>query len=427
MNNEKFNTNKEYENTLFEEFNVTNNIEPKSTIKNHKSKFKSVALTLSCSTLAFVGGLLTPFPNSKMNQPTNQNLAYNTQANLNEQETNATLTTEDKSEQSKEEQSTNTNEEKEVANNEESKVTSSNENMSVEEVVKLVSPAVVTVSGSSSYQSSSQSLGTGFIVDEDGIVVTNYHVIENCTQLTLTLQDGTEVNAKVIATSQEDDLAILKITDNIEMPGVAKLAETDKINAGQEIITIGNPLGIDFSGTVSKGIISSTSRNIVMDGFSREFIQIDAAINPGNSGGPLINLKGEIIGVNTAKKSGENIEGMGFAVPIKYVRNILNNLDDYAVNSNSTTQNYQANSNTGIQLGIKIVESYNGPIIQEISQNSLSQQMGLQVGDIIVGLNGQNVSSGQTLKALLSQLYAGDTLTLHIVRNGQVLQLSYMI
>ncbi len=425
MNNEKFNANKEYENTLFEEFDMTNNIETKSTIK--KSKFKSVALTLSCSTLAFVGGLLAPFPNSQMNQPTNQNLAYDAQVNPNKQETNSTLPNEDKSEENKAAQSTENNEEKEAVTNEESKNNSSNENMSVEEVVKLVSPAVVTVSGSNPYSYGSESVGTGFIVKEDGTVVTNYHVIENCTQLTLTLQDGTEVNAEVIATSPEDDLAILKITDDIKMPGVAKLAENDEINAGQEIIAIGNPLGKDFSGSVSKGIISSTSRNVTIDQISREFIQIDAAINPGNSGGPLINLKGEIIGVNTAKKSGENIEGMGFSVPIKYVRNILNNLDEYAVNSNNTTENYQANSNTGIQLGVKILESYNGPIIQEITKNSLSEQMGLQVGDIIVGLNGQNVSSVQTLKALLNQLYTGDTLTLHIVRDGQLFQLSYTI
>lgn len=425
MNNEKFNANKEYENTLFEEFDVTKNIETKPTIK--KSKFKSVALTLSCSTLAFVGGLLAPFPNNQMNQPTNQNLAYDAQVNQNEQETNSILPNEDKNEENKEAQSTENNEEKEVVNNEESKINSSNENMSVEEVVKLVSPAVVTVSGSNPYSYGSESVGTGCIVKEDGTVVTNYHVIENCTQLTLTLQDGTEVNAEVIATSSEDDLAILKITDDIKMPGIAKLAENDEINAGQEIIAIGNPLGKDFSGSVSKGIISSTSRNVTIDQVSREFIQIDAAINPGNSGGPLINLKGEIIGVNTAKKSGENIEGMGFSVPIKYVRNILNNLDEYAVNSNNTTENYQTNSNTGIQLGVKILESHNGPIIQEITKNSLSEQMGLQVGDIIVGLNGQNVSSVQTLKALLSQLYTGDTLTLYIFRDGQLLQLSYTI
>ena len=423
MNNEKFNDYKKYETTLVEEFEVVETAKTNSTVKNHKSKFKSIALTLSCSTLAFVGGLFVPSPNSQTAQLTNQNLSYTTETNSDKQETNVTIP----SEENKETPQTENNEEKETANNEESKTNSSTENMSVEDVVKLVSPAVVTISGSNPYNFSSQSVGTGFIIKEDGTVVTNYHVIENCTQLTLTLQDGTEVNAEVIATSSEDDLAILKITDDIEMPGVAKLAESDEINAGQEIIAIGNPLGIEFSGSVSKGIISSTSRNVTIDGVTREFIQIDAAINPGNSGGPLINLKGEIIGVNTAKKSGENIEGMGFSVPIKYVQNILNNLDKYATSSNNTTGNYQANSNTGVQLGVKVLESYNGPIIQEITQNSLSDQMGLQVGDIIVGLNRQTVTSVQDLKALLSQLSTGDTLTLYLVRDGQLLQLSYTI
>lgn len=417
MSNEKFNEYKNDENTLFEQFNKAENTDTKSKIKNNKSRFKSIALTLSCSTLAFVGGLWFPLSNQQADQATNQNLAYSTktETEAEEQEINSNPSSEENNEENKE-----------TTNNEESKTSTSSENMSVEEVVKLVSPAVVTVSGTNAYNLGAQSVGTGFIVKEDGTVVTNYHVIENCNQLTLTLQDGTEVNAEVIATSPEHDLAILKITDDIEMPGIAKLADTDEINAGQEIIAIGNPLGIEFSGSVSKGIISSTSRNIEIDGVTREFIQIDAAINPGNSGGPLINLKGEIIGVNTAKKSGENIEGMGFSIPIKYVRNILNNLDQYAT-GNNTVENYQSNSTNGIQLGVKVLESYNGPIIQEITQNSLSQQMGLQVGDTIVGLNGYNVTSVQDLKALLSQLYSGDILTLYILRDGQLLQLSYII
>lgn len=330
------------------------------------------------------------------------------------------------------------------------------ENMSVEDIVKQVSPAVVTINVSNNY-TNTKGVGTGFIVNKDGTLVTNYHVIENSNSVKVTFNNGKTATATIIATDKENDLAILKINESIQMPGVVKIAEHDDNNSGQEIITIGNPLGQEFSGTVTKGIISSTNRRVNMDGIEKEFIQIDAAINPGNSGGPLINLHGEVIGVNTAKKSGDNIEGIGFSVPIKYVRNILNNLDKYKYqgkneNSNNTPWNSYDNnpwsnpnndespwvvpnnpkskvpySNNGFQLGIQVLETPEGPKVMSVSPGGYGSELSLQPNDIIKSLNGKNISSVEELKNILNMIKSKDTLTFNVLRNNQSIELKIKV
>ncbi|MGL4774223.1 MAG: S1C family serine protease [Clostridium sp.] len=308
------------------------------------------------------------------------------------------------------------------------------ENMSVEDVVKLVSPGVVTISVSSGY-SNQQGVGTGFIVNKDGTIITNYHVIEGATNIKITFNDGKEASASIIASSPKDDLAVLKVNENIEMPGVCKIAEHDNVNAGQDIIAIGNPLGKEFSGTVTKGIVSSPSRNLEIDGVVKDFIQIDAPINPGNSGGPLINLQGEIIGVNTAKKTGDSIEGIGFSVPIKYVRNILNNLDSYKANTqtpntpnfNSENPNYSQGgnnyNNNKFQLGIQVMDGQDGPIVMSVLPNGYGEQAGLKANDIIIGVNNTRISSSNDLRAVLNTVENNSTLTLTVIRNNKQITL----
>ena len=380
----------------------------------------------------------------------------------------------------------------EELNNKEDKV-EKKENLSIEEVVKLVSPSVVTITVTSQgnmFTQPKSGVGTGFIVDENGTVVTNYHVIEGATSIVITFKDGTEVTGKVIATSKKDDLAILDIVEEVEVPGIAELSQDDELNAGQEIVAIGNPLGKEFSGTVTRGIISAPTRRITMDGVEKEFIQIDAAINPGNSGGPLINLKGEIIGVNTAKQSGENVEGIGFAVSIKYVRAILENPEnyineegqnslgqypdnyqygeqpgggyqggdypygdqqggypfggqagdysgDYPYGGNSGQYPYGGYSNeeqyrgeqnsSGIKLGIQIVEKENQIVVVGVEGGSVAERTGIQVNDIIVGIKGVQITSANELKAQLSLLQSGDSIELNVQRNGEVITLSAII
>lgn len=281
--------------------------------KKNKKKNKIMLTAFACASLfAFSGGFIANnYLNNRVLAST-QDMKYELSNNDNRKDKDKTLIEEE-------------------VNSKEDKV-ENKENLSSEEVVKLVSPSVVTITVTSQgnmFTQPKSGVGTGFIVDENGTVVTNYHVIEGATSILITLNEGTEVTAKVVSTSKKDDLAILDIIDDVKMPGIAKLAQGDDINAGQEVIAIGNPLGKEFSGSITKGIISAPKRIVSMDGFDRDFIQIDAAINPGNSGGPLINLKGEIIGVNSAKKGGDNVEGMGFAVTIKYVREMVENPENY--------------------------------------------------------------------------------------------------
>lgn len=279
--------------------------------KKSKRKNKIFLAAISCmSIFTFSGGMILDNYLNKKNMEKNQQLNYKiNDYKYNNEKNEQIIEKEDSNKKFKEEK----------------------EKLSIEEIVKIVSPSVVTISVTSNKDmfKESQSLGTGFIVDENGTVVTNYHVIDGAREISITLNNGKEVKGKIIATNKKDDLAILDIIDEIKMPGIAKLEEKDEVNAGQEIIAIGNPLGKEFSGSVTKGIVSAPKRIVNMNGFNKEFIQIDAAINPGNSGGPLINLKGEIIGVNTAKKSGENVEGIGFAVPIKQVKEMLGNIENY--------------------------------------------------------------------------------------------------
>ena len=205
--------------------------------------------------------------------------------------------------------------------------------LTVPQVVEKVTPAVVGVSTKSLVRDQffnvkeQEGLGSGFIINEEGYVVTNYHVINGAQEVKVIFSDGKEVNAKVINYDAERDIAVIKITDDVKMPGIAQLGDSSTVKAGEEVIAIGNPLGKEFSSTVTKGIVSSPNRKMKTEnGNVLDYIQTDAAINPGNSGGPLINSKGEVIGINTAKKVGEDIEGIGFAIPINEVKTRLGSL-----------------------------------------------------------------------------------------------------
>ncbi|MDF9823876.1 S1-C subfamily serine protease [Breznakia sp. PF5-3] len=173
----------------------------------------------------------------------------------------------------------------------------------------------------------SEGAGSGVIISENGYIVTNYHVLSGASSVTVTLHDGKEYEAEYIGGDSENDIAVLKIKANDLTP--ATIGNSDNLVVGEEVLAIGNPLG-ELGGTVTDGIISSTSREISVDGVTMELLQTSAAINPGNSGGGLFNMQGELIGIVNAKSSGSDIEGLGFAIP----------------------------SNTAIEIAEKIVDAY---------------------------------------------------------------------
>lgn len=295
--------------------------------------------------------------------------------------------------------------------------------LTVPQVVEKVTPAVVGVSTKSLVRDQffnvkeQEGLGSGFIINEDGYVVTNYHVINGAQEVKVIFSDGKEVNAKVVNYDAERDIAVIKITDDVKMPGIAQLGDSSTVKAGEEVIAIGNPLGKEFSSTVTKGIVSSPNRKISTDnGNVLDYIQTDAAINPGNSGGPLINSNGEVIGINTAKKVGADIEGIGFAIPINEVKTRLGSLSKPILKMGIQARNVTSElaKENNLEEGVYIVG------VQEFSP---AEKAGLKIGDLIVQFGGKRVKTVEELNEIKGQYNEGDTVPVQIIRDGKKMNL----
>lgn len=296
--------------------------------------------------------------------------------------------------------------------------------LTVPQVVEKVTPAVVGISTKSLVRDQffnvreQEGLGSGFIINEDGYVVTNYHVVNGAQEVKVIFYDGKEVNAKVVNYDAERDLAVVKITDDVKMPGVAQLGNSSSVKAGEEVIAIGNPLGKEFSSTVTKGIVSSPNRKMSTEnGNVLDYIQTDAAINPGNSGGPLINSKGEVIGVNTAKKVGEGIEGIGFAIPINEVKDRLGSLSKPILKMGIQVRTITAEiaKQNNLQEGVYVVG------VQEFSP---AEKAGLKNGDLIVEFGGKNIKTVEELNETKAKYNDGDSVPLEVIRDGKKIKLN---
>ena len=268
----------------------------------------------------------------------------------------------------------------------------------------------------------SGSSGSGFIISEDGYVVTNYHVIENATTLTVTLQDGTEYTAKVIGYDSANDIAVLKI--EAEGLHALTLGSSDDLIVGDQVVAIGNPLG-ELNYTMTAGYVSAKDRSISTDGSLINMLQIDATINAGNSGGPLFNMKGEVIGIITAKysgttSSGASIEGIGFAIPMNDVQKKISDLVEYGYI-------------TGAQLGVLVhdmdqdtAEYYNLPMgvyVKSVTAGSCAEAAGVQAKDIIIALDEYEITCLNDLSAALQEFQGGETTTITVWRSGIELEL----
>lgn len=297
--------------------------------------------------------------------------------------------------------------------------------MTTAEAVEKVTPAVVGVSTKSivldQYFKSpmeQEGIGSGFIISEDGLIVTNYHVIKGAQEVKVILSDGSEVAAKVVNYDEQADLAVIDVTENVKMPGVATLGDSSTLKSGEDVIAIGNPLGKEFSKTVTKGIISSPNRQLSVsgeEGATETFIQTDAAINPGNSGGPLINAKGEVIGVNTAKKVGEEIEGIGFSIPINTVKEKLDSLSKpilvLGITAHDITPELAQERNIPEGIRIKTVADF-----------SPAEKAGLRTGDIITAYNNKKVKTVEELNKAKESSKEGDVVNLTVFRDGKTIQ-----
>ena len=311
---------------------------------------------------------------------------------------------------------------------------SSNGNMySAVDIAKKVGPSIVGVrmtvtSSISQYfrggnqQQDSTSEGSGIIISSDGYIMTNYHVVEYADPksgvssqalLEVFLPDGKQAQAKFIGGDDENDLAVIKV--NLTNLPVAELGDSSKLEVGEPAVAIGNPLGMEFAGSVTVGVISALNRQVETEDKTLNLIQTDAAINPGNSGGALVNSKGQVIGINTVKISETGVEGLGFAIPVNDAKPIVQQLVKYGyvkgrpfigISGQEITQVMSARY--GLPVGIYIVD---------VTSGSGAQKAGIEKGDVLVSLAGKAVKTMSDVNTIKKGYKAGDTVDAVIVRN----------
>lgn len=292
----------------------------------------------------------------------------------------------------------------------------------VTEVYNAVSESVVEISTETVQNSGwmgqyvTTGAGSGVIIHSDGYIVTNHHVIDGANNVTVTLSDGTGFKASFVGTDESNDIAVIKIEPGDRELSVASLGCSNDLVVGEDVIAIGNPLG-SLGGTVTDGIISATQRHISINGESMVLLQTTAAINPGNSGGGLFNMSGELIGIVNAKAAGDDVEGLGFAIPIDTAHPIIEDLINYGYvrgvvdhgigTVNVTKENLYRFSQL---YGIKETGTF---VISSAYTDSLS------AGDKIISVNGVGISSSNDINKALACCSVGDVVDVTVSRNGE--------
>jgi len=268
-----------------------------------------------------------------------------------------------------------------------------------------------------------QSLGSGFIIDKEGYILTNNHVLENAGTISVKLANEKEYEAKVVGRDPRTDLALIKINARADLP-VVQLGDSDALRVGDWVIAIGNPFGLGQ--TVTAGIVSAKGR-VIGQGPYDDFIQTDAAINPGNSGGPLFNTKGEVVGINTAifSQSGGNI-GIGFAVPISMAKGLVPQLK---------AKGRVSRGWLGVSIGpvtdeaskeLKLKDK-KGALVMEVVERSPADRAAIQQGDVIVSFDGKDVAGSTDLPRIVGNTAIGKEVTVRVIREGRTLDLKVTI
>jgi 2-alkenal reductase len=301
------------------------------------------------------------------------------------------------------------------------------------QAIKKVNPSVVTVLATTQQQIRSpfgprtrqgQATGSGVIIDSKGYIVTNQHVIDGATQIQVLFEDGGKSDAKLVGGDAFSDIAVLQVSDRA-MPGVAELGDSKSMQVGEPVIAIGSALG-DFRDTVTVGVVSGLNRQLsANEGSSLEgLIQTDAAINHGNSGGPLVNVSGQVIGINTlvisTDNNGDAAQGLGFSVPVNTVKYVAAQL----LATGRVSRTFLGVSYTTLSPQVAAANNLSvqqGAWVQEITANSPSAAAGLKVGDVITAINGTALSEDNPLPTVLLKSKVGDTVKLAVRRGDQTL------
>ncbi|MBS7020502.1 MAG: trypsin-like peptidase domain-containing protein [Firmicutes bacterium] len=298
---------------------------------------------------------------------------------------------------------------------------------SIKEAIAKIKDAVVVIESYKNGQKVSQ--GSGFVYkkeDKKGYVITNHHVISGADEIKVVNNNEQTVTAKLLGSDELSDLAVLSIDESAVM-SVATLGSSAKTEVGDTVFTVGTPLGDEYKGTVTKGILSGKDRMVSVStnsgGFIMEVLQTDAAMNPGNSGGPLVNINGEVIGVNSLKLVEDEIEGMGFAIPIEMVQTELEYLETgktitrpkLGIEFADITNSYLLYRN-GIMLDKDIKD---GIVVITVSSDSPASNAGFQKGDVITKMDNTDVKNTSHFRYLLYKHKVGDTVTIKYIRDGK--------
>ena len=293
----------------------------------------------------------------------------------------------------------------------------------ISDSIEQVFNSVVTVK--SYYNGKAMGTGSGFVYktdNEKGYILTNNHVIDYADSVEVLLQNGETVSARILGKDSYSDIAVLSISKD-KVLKVATLGDSDKIYLGETVFTVGSPMGEEYSGSITKGIISAKERTLETEDVVTKVIQTDAAINPGNSGGPLVSLSGEVIGITSMKLSAEQIEGMGFAIPINEAKMYAS----YLEKNETVSRPY-----LGVSL-IDVTDTYRlyyyrlsvdrsikeGVVIASIDKNSNTYKAGLDIGDVILKINNDKITSISKLRYYLYQYKIGDEVEITYNRQGK--------
>lgn len=294
------------------------------------------------------------------------------------------------------------------------------EALTTQEAYQKVAPAVVVVSTKSLQLANGfipeevEGIGSGFIINEEGYILTNYHVIKGAKEVKVTLSTGKEVNASVVNYDETQDVAMLKLENGVKVPAVAELGNSEDVKPGEDVIAIGTPLSKNFASTVTKGVVSAVGRTVeTSSGKQLNLIQTDTAINPGNSGGPLVNSQGQVIGINTLKLAGE-AEGMGFAIPINEVKEKLDVLSKPILNIGIKVREINKDLSKEINLP-------QGIYVSEVEAFSPAEKAGIKPGDVIIGFDGKKIKTFDELKDIKDTKKEGDKVSIEVVRDGKKL------
>lgn len=263
-----------------------------------------------------------------------------------------------------------------------------------------------------------RSAGSGVIVDaHNGYIITNHHVVENADEIEIFLKDNRNLQAKVVGSDAGTDIAVIQVADTenlVQMP----LGDSTDLKVGDFVVAIGNPFGLQH--TVTSGIVSALGRTGISREGYEDFIQTDASINPGNSGGALINLNGELVGINSAifSSSGGNI-GIGFAIPVNIAKSIMSQLIEFGEVRRGLLGVSISDVTAETAEALGIAEDTQGALVQEVVSESAAEQAGIEVGDVIVRVDDEEIESASDLRTTIGLRRSGDTVRIEVLREGK--------